>query len=216
MSVPERGGMGKTEETKQAAPGVYICSDGKMRWAYDYNAWASPDRFLKLVRILLCVTVMAAAVCFLLTVSSGFKQSGIFALQVLGYGAAASLVLSAAGWAASASSGGGKYCVVFEMDEKGVNRVDMRSEYKRTEALAMLGVVEQDGPGTAPLGVMAASKKSLYSEFRRVRCLRVRRKSHTIVMEARRAPNEIYAGREQFDFVLDYIRAHCKPDVKVK
>ena len=210
--------MSETDEVKQAAPGVYICKDGKLRWEYDYNAWADPAVFLKLVGVLLCLTVIGAAVAFFLTMKSGVQQAGTLALQVLGYAALASIVLAFIGWASSASSKGGKYCVVFEMDDKGVNHIDMQGRCKKSDVTAMINATEtgEAEPTAAAAGILAASKKSLYSEFKKVRRLTVQRPRRTLKVDSRNVHNEVYAGREQFDFVLDYIRAHCKPDVKVK
>ena len=57
--------------------------------------------------------------------------------------------------------------------------------------------------------MMVASHTSLSSDFSKVRSIKPKRLWHTIKVNEPFAKNQIYTTKEDFDFVLNFIRQHC-------
>jgi hypothetical protein len=102
---------------------------------------------------------------------------------------------------------GGKYCVVFTMDEKGVKHAQHKAQVKKATLLSELTVlagVMAKNPTIAGVGKNSA-RTEMYTKFSKVSEIRVDRKHETI----RIGGNEVYVKEEDFDFVLGYIEEHC-------
>jgi hypothetical protein len=107
---------------------------------------------------------------------------------------------------------GGKYCVVFEMDERGVNHVQMARQFDRNRTLAMVTALAGALAGnaqTAGAGLLAASRKSLYSDFGKVRRVVVNEARSVIYLNEALNRNQIYAAPADFAFVRDHIVRHA-------
>lgn len=61
--------------------------------------------------------------------------------------------------------------------------------------------------------MLAAAKQESYTDFQRVRRVVARPRLHLIKVNERLEKNQVYVPREDFDFVLDFIRSHC-PNLK--
>ena len=107
---------------------------------------------------------------------------------------------------------GRKYVVLFEMDEQGVLHRQLRKNVKRDKAIAWLTVlagVAAGNWGAASAGFVSATHDSLYSEFSKVRSVKPKRKWNTIKVNELLTKNQVYAEKQDFDFVYQYILAHC-------
>ena len=116
--------------------------------------------------------------------------------------------LSIVGYIILACIYGWKYCVLFEMDEKGIRHIQMEKQYKKAQALgwltAMAGAAAGK-PGVTGTGLLAATKNEQFSEFSKVKRLRVFKAFHTIKLDGLLNHNQIYTEPKDFDFVLEYI-----------
>ncbi|MBQ8920044.1 MAG: hypothetical protein IJ056_08055, partial [Acidaminococcaceae bacterium] len=70
-------------------------------------------------------------------------------------------------------------------------------------------------PGVAGTGILAAARTSMYSGFDDVKELEILPKQNLIRVNETLNRNQVYAADEDFAFVADYIKAHCK-NAKVK
>ncbi|MBQ7499815.1 MAG: hypothetical protein IJT91_02870 [Clostridia bacterium] len=112
---------------------------------------------------------------------------------------------------------GGRYCVIFEMDEKGVNHKQMPKQAKRAELVALLTVLAGIASGnvvTAGIG-LASARTEMYSDFSKVRKIISRPRRRLINLNSFPDHNQVYASKEDFDFVLRYILANA-PDAKFR
>ena len=108
----------------------------------------------------------------------------------------------------------GKYIFLYEMDDKGLLQRQLRAE--RTKALAWIAAMAGLGTGNlsmAGAGIVAATSTTLYITFGSVKSIKPKKKHNVIHVRESLTLYQVYASAEEFDFVLDYIRAHC-PKVK--
>ena len=102
---------------------------------------------------------------------------------------------------------GGKYCVLFEMDDQGVRHIQHPKQIKKAQALADLAVLA--GFATCNLSVMGmgmnGSRTEMYSEFGNVRSVKACRRRNLIKVNGLLNHNQVYTEKEDFDFVLNYI-----------
>ncbi len=192
---------------------IALCSDGKYRWVYEKSLY----RDLSILFLLLKVFGAIVGIMWLIFVVILLFESGtdelwdvtvfnlemlllVYALVVVGYFAYAAIM-------------GGKYCVVFTMDEKGVNHAQHKAQVKKATLLSeitMLAGAMAGKPGAVGIGMMAA-RTEMYTEFSQVKTIRADHRRNTIHLGG----NEVYAKDDDFDFVLGYIERHCpKADVE--
>ena len=192
--------------------------DGTYRWVYEFNMLKNPIIFLTILKIFLLVLVGMWVVFGLLRIGNdGFV--GAFAAQTkeLLIPAAILFGLSIAAYIILACIYGWKYCVLFEMNETGIRHIQMEKQYKKAEALgwltAMVGAAAGK-PGVTGTGILAATKNEQFSEFSKVKRLRVFKAFRTIKLDSLLNHNQIYAEQEDYGFVLDYISSRIPKDAR--
>ena len=101
-------------------------NNGTFKWAYEMNMWKNPTLVITIWKILLLAGFAPALLMFFLSLGDGFAAAiGIF-LQVFGIVAAIFSGLMLLAYPLVALINGGKYCVVFEMDDKGLRHTQMQ------------------------------------------------------------------------------------------
>ena len=197
---------------------VKKCDDGTYRWVYEFNMLKNPIILLTVLKIFLLVLVGIWVIFGIFRIGNdGF--AGAFAAQTkdLLIPAAILFGLSIVGYIILACIYGWKYCVLFEMDEKGIRHIQMEKQYKKAQALgwltAMAGAAAGK-PGVTGTGLLAATKNEQFSEFSKVKRLRVFKAFHTIKLDGLLNHNQIYAQPEDYEFVLDYISSRIPKDAR--
>jgi hypothetical protein len=123
------------------------------------------------------------------------------------------LVLSILSYLIYAFMVNGKYCVLFEMDEYGINHKQHEKQVKKSQligAIATIAGAAAGRPGMAGTGILAAARTSMYTGFDDVKELEFLPKEHLIRVNETLNRNQVYAEEEDFAFVANYIKAHCK------
>ena len=108
---------------------------------------------------------------------------------------------------------GGKYCVLFEMDDRGVNHIQMAPQVKKVEAISILTMLVgamAGRPGVVGTGILAAARTSMYTAFADVRSVEPIPGRDLIKVNELLNKNQVYAEKEDYDFVLNFILAHTK------
>lgn len=192
--------------------GIYRDADGRLRWIYEFNLYRNPTILVVVWKILASAILGIFVLLLLLEAGEGnlaaasVRLARVFGLMLVGM-----LALSALAYALYALMIGGKYCVVFEMDEQGVKHTQMVRQFKRAQWLALLTVlsgVASSTPSVAGAGMLAGSRKSIYSEFRKVKAIAANRSRSVIKLRTSDLlHNQIYADGADFNFVLAYIEA---------
>jgi len=62
---------------------------------------------------------------------------------------------------------------------------------------------------------LGASKKSLYTNFKKVKSVKFSPRMNTIYLNESFNKNQIYAEGEDFDFVKEFILENCPKNVKI-
>ncbi len=198
---------------------ITMCNDGKYRWVYELNMYKSSAIIKEVWRAMAIAVVIVLGFLFVINIMDNDLME---TLQFVGQAACILigilLVLSVVGYLIFSYMIGGKYCVVFEMDENGINHRQHEKHVKKVQLLgaitAMTGAAG-GSLGTAGTGVLAATRTSMYTGFDDVKELEILPKEHLIRLNETLNRNQVYAENEDFAFVADYIKARCR-NAKVK
>jgi hypothetical protein len=219
-----KSASGETETAADAAAqgrrisdNITLCPDGKYRWVYELHLLKEPTIFFLIWKIFFFIVTGIFAFTFIIdTIEWGLDDS-LGSLKVYGYLLLGMTVLIGLGYLLYAAIMGGKYCVMFEMDEQGVNHKQMPRQAKKAELLSAITVLAGLAGGRlTTVGVgLTSSRTEMYSEFSRVKKVKAYPRRGLIKVNGTLSRNQVYAEREDFDFVLGYIRARC-PDPKAK
>lgn len=188
---------------------ITFCEDGKYRWAYDLPMMKNPSILFTIYKVLL---IAACLPLLIVLISSGFKDT----LNILKTFAIVLLILFVIGfiaYAIVAATYGWYYCVIFEMDEKGVLHAQQQKQFSKAQALGMITALagaETGNMTAAGSGLLAATKSSQYSQFDKVKKVKCFPKSNLIKLDYPLSHNQIYVEDDAFRFVEDYIKARCK------
>lgn len=191
---------------------IALGEDGVYRWVYEMNLYTNPTILFLTWRIFgfACLGLWLLIMVFTYDDDffwDGFLQSVEFFVIFLALFAALSLV----GYLVYALIVGGKYCVMFEMDENGVNHIQMPPQVKKAELIGLLTTlvgIAAGKPGVVGTGLLASARTSMYSSFPAVKSVEPFPRRNLIKVNEMLFKNQVYAADEDFDFVLGFIRSH--------
>ena len=204
------------ESTNYSGERVRLCTDGKYRWTYPMNMLTNPSVFITVCKIFGGLGAIAFIATYISDIFSGNFDNMIEDLKWWGVAILVFLVISGISYLIVAAQYGWKYIVMFTMDENGIKHEQIPAQKKNAKkiggVLAGAGILTGN-VGRTGQGILAANHTSLSSDFKVVKSIKPQRRWNTIKVNEPFAKNQIYTTKEDFDFVLDYIRSHC-PKVK--
>lgn len=208
---------GPIEDTSYEGKEVRLCKDGKYRWKYEMNMLTNPTIFLTVLKVLGGVVIGLFVVFgFFLYVIHG-DWAGLWGMaKAMLIAMAVFLGLTILGVLLVAAKYGGKYIVLFEMDEKGIVHQQEPKQFKKAQKMGAVTAMAGAAGGsfsTAGAGMLAASKNASVSEFAKVRKVKPSRWLRVIKVNQPFNHNQVYVRKEDFDFVYGFIKSHC-PKVK--
>ena len=209
----------KTDGTYKSK-NIMMYPDGKYRWVYELNLYKSSVIFseiLKVLGITLVIVMLLMGIISLMD-GDGIMDTLKFLGEMGGIMLAIFIPLSIVAYLIYAYVTGGKYCVVFEMDEKGITHIQHPKDVKKTKligALTVLAGIAGGRPGIVGTGILAASRTAMHSAFGDVKTLEFLPKQHLIRVNETLSRNQVYAEEEDFAFVANYIKIRCR-NAKVK
>ena len=189
-----------------------------LQWLYEFSFWKNPAIIITLTKVLLISVLIPVLFMFLITLGDGLGEALSIAGTILGYGIPLMAVLLGISYALVSLLHGGKYCVLFKMDDKGVYHIQLDKQFKKAQALGLLTTLVGLSGGNLTAGgagLMAATKQSLYTSFKKVKSVKAVRSRNTIYINESMTRNQIYAEDEDFDFVLDHILKHCPGNIRI-
>lgn len=195
------------------SPGVAMGGDGILRWVYEINMWRNPTLVITIWKVLLLAALVPAFLVFFLTLSDGLDVAILVFLKIMAIvaGIVTGLILLA--YPIVAMLNGGKYCAIFEMDDKSVKHIQLQKQFQKSQVLSMVvaltGAVTGNFQATAA-GMLAGSKQSSLSSFDKVKSITVNEKQHVIYVNEKLSHNQIYADPRDFNFISEYIINRCK------
>ena len=201
------------------SPGIELCDDGKYRWYYELNMWKNP----MILSTTFKVFGMTAVIIFLIMAVISLFDNGpdgirdmvlsiwdnrmIFILVILLF-----VVMIFMAYGILAIMYGGKYIVLFEMDEKGVYHKQQPKQFQKAQAAAWMSALASAAAGDAiggiGRGLALGSMNAVHTSFSGTSKCRPRRRYNAIRLSEGLMQNQIYAADEDYDFVLDYITRH--------
>ena len=213
-AAPVRTEEKKTEISKK----VTLFGDGKYRWVYEMSLFKNPTIFLLIWKIFFFILLGICAFVVIIDAVEwgGFKAERLLnTLMIFGIFLLGMTVLVGVSYLIYAAIMGGKYIVEFEMDERGINHKQILSQAKKAKnigrAVTTIGLAT--GSYRTAVAGMNAQRTEMYSEFARTRKVKAYPRRNLIKVNSLLYHNQVYAQKEDFEFVKNYIVSHC-PNIK--
>lgn len=199
---------------------IKIGKDGVIRWVYEVNMWKNPVILITITKVVVLCSMFPA---LLVSVGTLFDGDGLL-LAITLFIKTTALVTAILGglmiitYPIMIIINGGKYCVVFEMDEKGINHIQMQKQFKKNQTISMITILAGTLSGnvqTTAAGLLSGSKQNLYCSFSKVKTVAINKKRHVIYVNETLNRNQVYVDTADFDLVKDYIIKHST-NAKIK
>ncbi len=195
---------------------IYLCPDGKYRWYYEFPMLKNPTILFTVWNVLGIAGGVIYLIYFLTSIGDniqyGWGDFLNFTWKYFLFLILFMVVIGGISYLILAGMYGGKYMVLFEMDEEKLIHTQMAKQFKKAQALSWLTVLAGLSGGnlsTAGLGISTATRNSSSSELKNVKEVKVQRRLNTIKLNQGLDHNQVYAEDADFDFVLDFIKEHC-------
>ncbi|MBQ6654115.1 MAG: hypothetical protein IJM79_01140 [Erysipelotrichaceae bacterium] len=121
------------------------------------------------------------------------------------------MVLSLPAYYIVTKANNGKYTVLFEMDEEGIDHIQIKTDKaKALELLTIFVGTAAKNRTTTAAGLLSASGGNLYSPFSKVRRIKAYPEKNLITLQGPFFRNQVYVDDQEFQFVYDYIVHHCE------
>ena len=134
---------------------------------------------------------------------TGAFTTGVIVLAIL-------MVLSLPAYWIVTKANNGKYTVLFEMDEEGIDHTQIKTDKaKALEALTILAGTKAGNRTVTGAGVLSATGTSLYSRFSSVKKIKADPSKCLIRLYGKLIRNQVYTDPEHYEFVLGYITERC-------
>ena len=196
---------------------VRLCKDGKYRWKYKVNMFTNPAILITVFKVFFFTIVGLFVVFgFFLYVIHGDWEGLWWMTKGMLIALGGFFVLSLLGYLLVALMYHGKYIVLFEMDENEVVHIQVPEQFKTAQKIGIITAIAgllTRRPGVAGAGLMSAGRSSSTSVLANVRKVKRRRWMHLIKVNQLLNRNQVYARKEDYDFVYDFIKSHC-PNAK--
>lgn len=224
---PEASFVGEPEkETPDPAPAdVHISPnltrspDGTIRWIYELSLWKNPTIILTVWKVLLICSGFVGLLMFSVTLGDGFGEAIKISLSVFGMTAGIITGLMLVAYPIFCAANGGKYCVLFEMDHKGIKHTQLSRQFDKAQAMGLLTAFVGGIKGNfsaAGAGLLSATHNSVYTSFNKVKKVSVKEKRNVIYIGETLEQNQVYVETADFRLVCDYILEHCNKKAKIK
>lgn len=209
------------EPLQEGLPEKVETEVGVQRWMYALNLWKNPTVAITVFKVVALAALAPALLTLVLGIVEGDGAAAVVMFFKI-YGGLLALMslLMLAGYALVAVFNGGKYCVIFEMDDHGVRHTQLKKQYDKAQALGLLTSLAgllTDSPATMGAGLLAASKQSTYSRFQNVRAVTLQNRRCVVYLTTKDGVhNQIYVEREAFQSVVDHILKHIPSKAVVR
>lgn len=193
---------------------IQLCGDGKYRWYYELDMWRNPTILITTFKVFfIAILVMGVILLFIGLINGDELKEMAWIPMAMLIVAGIFVVLVPFSYALLGLMYGGKYVMLFEMDEYGVLNREMEQQFQKAEAIgwltALMGMVRGSFT-TMGQGLLTATRNSSYSTFADVISVKDNPRRHVIKVNEILNKNQVYVRDPQdYDFVLKFIRQHC-------
>ena len=215
----KKAASGAPVVTEKISENISLYSDGKYRWKYEMGLLKNPTVFILVWKIFFFIILAGYVIMFFssLGVKNFFWDGFLNNLKIFGIVIGVMTGVSVLGYLLYAAMMGGKYCVNFEMDEKGIlhsQTFEQAKKAKKISTLTTIAGIASHSPTTAGIGINSA-RTEMYSEFAKTKKVKVGKMFGVIKVNGLFSHNQVYAAKEDLEFVKNYIFEHC-PNAKKK
>lgn len=195
---------------------IFQDRSGKYRWVYELPMLRVFFLLFEAWKVLILSAAIVGGFMALVGLIEGNGMEGVlFGLEMAGLVLGILLVLSIPAYWLVTKANNGKYTVLFEMDDSGIDHIQIKTDKaKALDALAIFVGLVAGSRGSTAAAMMSASGGSLYSRFSDVRKIKADRERNRILLNGRLVRNQVYIDDGNFDFVYEYIVRHC-PQAKI-
>lgn len=200
-------------------PRVRLCKDGKYRWKYEFNMLKNPAIIVVVYKIFIILLSIPFVINVIALASNGELQKAWNERLWSGSNPKVWLVVMAVfvviillAYLIVAWMYGGRYIVHFTLDEDCVVHEMEPVQFDRARKVglltALVGIFARK-PAMIGQGLVVASRNTSTSIFANVRRIKSRRWLELIKVNQLLDRNQVYVPKEDYDFVLGFIRQHC-------
>ncbi|WP_156000753.1 hypothetical protein [Thioalkalivibrio sp. ALJT] len=213
-SKPE-GGTAPSDSSRETVSENVIRHGNEYRWLHDVSLWRDTVIPLMLFRLILLAALIPALLLLVIETLEGSFLRGLQAFgQVYLIVASIMLGLFIIAYPLYVLVSGGRYSILFEMDDKGIDHIEMPSRgVKRTDLLARVGFLAglaSGNPSASGASLLALSRKRMHTPFNRVRKVVVYERKGVVKLIARNMTrNLIYAQPADFKLIKDLLLERC-------
>ena len=189
---------------------VKLYGDGVYRWTYDLNLKENKivlEILLKVLGISLLVPVVLLLYLAIKENNMTYFIDEVLPIFLMVGGIV--LVVSFACYYGVAAYYGWHFQFYYEMDEEGVTFSRYGEDLEKTEKLGRLGAftgIATKNHGLTGTGAYMAANAPARSVFKRVYAVKAYPKRDLIKVNSPFLYNQIYVNKDDYDFVLDFIR----------
>lgn len=201
----------KAKENGSSASEILRCSDGSFRWVYEVNLFKDLSLLGLLYKVFGGIILGMGLLFFIIELFADHNY--IFVLEMMGIMAGIFLVLIILGYLLYAAIMGGSYCVIYTMDDKGIFQQQQEKQAKKAELIADLTVLAgllSRNMTTTGIGLTSARKTSSHTTFKGTKKLTGISRKGLIKIVKGLSHDRVYCGREDYEFVWNYIRTRCE------
>lgn len=191
---------------------VRLCEDGKYRWTYSVNMLKNPTIFLTVCKIFAIIGAVAFVLLNFVPAKDGEWGKILAELKYWGIAVLVFLAIAGLSYLIVAKMYNWRYIVNFTMDESGLLHDQIPAQKKNAKKIGILlgGAGALTGNiGRVGQGMMVASHTSLASDFSKVKRIKAFPRRATIKLHEPFAHNQVFTTKEDFDFVLNFIKTRC-------
>ena len=196
--------------------------DGVYRWVYEFNLYRNPTilfTVLKIFFVIIAIGIVIMLASMLNDYLHGYMriddilESVTFGLLFMVFW----MVLCVVGYLLYAAMNGGKYCVMFEMDDAGVTHRQFAKQVEKAQVVGLVNVLAGIATKNATqVGIgLSSARTTMASSFETVRSVQGLRRRQVIKVNEPLNKNQVYVVPEDYDFVFGFIRDHC-PNADVR
>ncbi len=194
-----------------ASKNVVLCMDGKYRWVYEVNLFKDFWVLGYMYKIFGGIILGMGVIYFIIQLFGDHEYR--FVLEMVGIMCGIFLVLGLIGYLVYAAIMGGKYCVVYTMDDKGILSEQQPKQAKKANIIADLLVLAGALSGnltTVGMGLSSARKTSMHTTFAGTKKLKGVARRGLIKMDSLFSHDRTYCEQEDFNFVWNYVKSRCE------
>lgn len=200
-------------QLSQADGSVRLCQDGKYRWTYPLDLMKNPSILwivYKIFGVLLAIPLLVSIIQAALDGDWARAWDNSIKIWVIVIAVFAVIIYLA--YLIIVWMYGGQYIVNFTLDEERLVHEQEPAQFERARKLGLLAILVglfSKRPAAVGQGLFIASHSTSVSELAKVRKIKPRRARHLIKVNEGLKFNQVFVPKEDFDFVLDFLRQHC-------